>query len=78
MAATANMVNSTLRLVFDDGIDPISGTQSFKTKSFSNVKTEATADQLYAISVSLAPLQQRSLFKIERNDSSLLLQTQVV
>ncbi|ASN04210.1 DUF1659 domain-containing protein [Virgibacillus necropolis] len=72
--ATANMTNSTLRLVFNEGVDAISGKEVFKTKSFSNVKTVATADQLYAISILLEPLQQRSLFKIERNDSSELRQ----
>ncbi|ASN04147.1 DUF1659 domain-containing protein [Virgibacillus necropolis] len=72
--ATANMVNSTLRLIFSEGVDAISGKEVFKTKSFSNVKTAATADQLYAISILLEPLQQRLLFKIERNDSSELRQ----
>ncbi|WP_404455607.1 DUF1659 domain-containing protein [Virgibacillus necropolis] len=72
--ATSNMIDSTLRLVFNDGIDAISGKELYKSKSFNNVKTEATPDQLYAISISLEPLQQRTLYKVERNDSSELSQ----
>ncbi|WP_099159553.1 DUF1659 domain-containing protein [Virgibacillus ndiopensis] len=68
--AVAEIFKSTLQLVFDDGIDPTSGKQIFKTKSFNNVKTEATADQLYAIAQAMAPLQERSLYNIEREDSS--------
>lgn len=74
MAATSNMVDSRLRLIFNDGIDGITGKELFKTKSFNNVKTAATADQLYAISIALEPLQQLTLFKVERNDSSELRQ----
>ncbi|ASK62250.1 hypothetical protein CFK37_08790 [Virgibacillus phasianinus] len=70
MAVTAKQTSSTLRMVFSDGIDPISGKEIYKTKSFSNTKIAATTEQLFAVAVSLAPLQQRSLFKIERNDNS--------
>ncbi|WP_430790386.1 DUF1659 domain-containing protein [Virgibacillus flavescens] len=72
--AISNLENSTLRLVFNDGVDGITGKEIFKSKSFNNVKLAATADQLYAISIALEPLQQRVLFKIERNDSSELRQ----
>ena len=74
MAATATMVDSRLSLIFSDGVDGITGKELFKTKSFNNVKVTATADQLYAVSTSLAPLQERSLFKVERDDSSELRQ----
>ncbi|HLS09531.1 DUF1659 domain-containing protein [Lentibacillus sp.] len=68
--AEQQMVNSRLRLILDDGVDEVSGKQLFKTKGFNNVKTAATADQLYAIATSVASLQQRPLTEVERNDSS--------
>lgn len=68
--AVSQMTDSQLRLVLDDGIDAISGKQLFKAKSFNNVKTAATADQLYAIASAVSPLQQRPLTTIERKDNS--------
>ncbi|SDQ16209.1 DUF1659 domain-containing protein [Virgibacillus salinus] len=68
--AVAQMVNSRMSLILDDGIDEISGKQLFKTKSFNNVKIAATADQLYSIANAVVVLQQRPLLSIERKDSS--------
>ncbi|SDK14097.1 DUF1659 domain-containing protein [Sediminibacillus albus] len=70
--ANANKVDSRLQLVFEDGIDPESGDTIFRNKSFHNVKTEATPDQLMAISTVLVGLQQKSLYSVKRNDSSLI------
>ncbi|RYG72167.1 DUF1659 domain-containing protein [Lentibacillus lipolyticus] len=72
--AVAQMMDSRLRLILDDGIDAASGKQLFKTKGFSNVKIEATADQLFAIATAVAGLQERTLLDIERNDSSNIVQ----
>ncbi|WP_047983385.1 DUF1659 domain-containing protein [Ornithinibacillus californiensis] len=68
--AVADMISSQLRLILFDGNDPVSGDPVYKAKSFNNVKTDATADQLYAIANAFAGLQERSLFNIERKDSS--------
>ncbi|TMN21765.1 DUF1659 domain-containing protein [Lentibacillus cibarius] len=68
--AVAQLVDSRMRLILDDGVDEVSGKQLYKTKGFNNVKTDATADQLYAIANAVAPLQQRPLLEVERNDSS--------
>ncbi|MBC5635709.1 DUF1659 domain-containing protein [Ornithinibacillus sp. BX22] len=68
--AVADLMNSQLRLVFHDGNDPVNGSPIYKAKSFNNVKTEATPDQLYAIANAFAGLQERLLFNIERKDSS--------
>ncbi|MFD2044498.1 DUF1659 domain-containing protein [Ornithinibacillus salinisoli] len=68
--AVADMMNSQLRLVLYDGDDLVTGDPIYKFKSFNNVKTEATADQLYAIATALVDLQERPLFNIERKDSS--------
>ena len=68
--AVADMMKSTLQLVLQDGIDPESGSPILKSKSFNNVKTDATADQLYAIATALVGLQERSLYNINRRDTS--------
>lgn len=68
--AVADMTNSQLRLVLYDGDDLVTGKPIYKAKSFNNVKTDATPDQLYAIANAFAGLQERPLFNIERKDSS--------
>ncbi|MFD2925315.1 DUF1659 domain-containing protein [Halobacillus naozhouensis] len=71
MAVTADKTNSQLQLVFENGTDE-KGNVKYRTKSFNNVKMDATADQLYKVAVALVPLQQRLLSTIERNDSAIL------
>ncbi|MFC4024755.1 DUF1659 domain-containing protein [Oceanobacillus longus] len=68
--AVADMTKSTLQLVLQDGIDSESGSPIFKFKSFNNVKTDATADQLYAVATALVDLQERPLYTINRKDNS--------
>lgn len=68
--AVAQKVNSRLKLILDDGDDMMTGEMMFKTKSFNNVKPEATGDQLYAIATAVAGLQERPLYTIERQDDS--------
>ena len=68
--AVATLRQSTMQLVFQDGSDPVSGNPVYKTKSFNNVKPDATADQLYAIAIAFEDLQQRPLFEINRRDNS--------
>ncbi|WP_163539777.1 DUF1659 domain-containing protein [Gracilibacillus sp. YIM 98692] len=70
--AVTERINSRLQLVFENGTDPVSGDQIYKTKSFNNVKMDATADQLFAITEALAPLQQLTLYSIERDDTELI------
>ncbi|WP_345240715.1 DUF1659 domain-containing protein [Pontibacillus salipaludis] len=70
--AITNTFRSQLQIVLEDGLDE-KGNMTFKNKNFNNVKTEATADQLFAVANVLHPLQQRKLSGIERNDSSLIL-----
>lgn len=68
--AVAELMDSSLRITFDNGLDPVSGDPSYKTKSFNNVKAAANADQLHAIATAVAGLQQLPVYNIERNDSS--------
>ncbi|WP_087974770.1 DUF1659 domain-containing protein [Oceanobacillus rekensis] len=68
--AVADITKSTLQLVLQDGIDSESGSPIFKSKSFNNVKTDATADQLYAVATALVELQERPLYNINRKDTA--------
>ncbi|SFA99505.1 Protein of unknown function [Lentibacillus halodurans] len=68
--AEQQMVDSRLRLILDDGVNEETGEQLYRTKGFNNVKTTATADQLYSIATAVTALQERPLVNVERNDSS--------
>jgi len=68
--AVADMYRSQLRLIFVTGVDNMTGKEIYKSKSFNNVKTSASTEQLYTIAQSLASLQTHPLFTIERHDSS--------
>lgn len=68
--ALATMTNSQLRLIFHEGNDLETGDPIYKTKNFNNVKTNATADQLYEVAQALTSLQELSLSSVERRDNS--------
>ena len=68
--AVGRLIKSQLRLTLDNGNDMETGKMIFKMKSFNNVKTDATADQLYAVALALAGLQTLPLFAVERFDNS--------
>lgn len=68
--AIANLTQSTLQLVLLTGADPDTGRPVYKTKSFTNVKTSASAEQLYAIAIAFEGLQQHPLSGINRRDNS--------
>ncbi|KZE64033.1 hypothetical protein AWM68_13065 [Fictibacillus phosphorivorans] len=66
--ATAALIGSSMRLELDGGLDadfkPV-----VKYKSFANVKTSATPNQLYTVGNALAGLQAYPLVMINRNDT---------
>ncbi|RKQ30258.1 DUF1659 domain-containing protein [Oceanobacillus halophilus] len=68
--ATAALKNSTMQLVFNDGNDLETGLPVYKYKTFSNIKTTATPDQLHAVATTIASLQERPLFNVVRKDNS--------
>ncbi|RDW15547.1 DUF1659 domain-containing protein [Oceanobacillus chungangensis] len=68
--AVADLTKTTLQLVLNDGNDLETGKTIYKSKSFNNVKTEATSDQLFTIAKAIAALQQRPLYEIKRRDES--------
>ncbi|WP_257349185.1 DUF1659 domain-containing protein [Pseudalkalibacillus decolorationis] len=66
--ATAVMNDTRLSVTFDAGID-LEGKPVFKRKSFNNVKSSATHDQLYNMIQALSPLQQYPVTQVERSNS---------
>ncbi len=70
--AVAQRTDSRLQLVVENGLDLETGKQIYKTESFNNVNTDATPDQLLAITEALIPLQQLTLYRIKRNDTEVI------
>ncbi|MFF2449898.1 DUF1659 domain-containing protein [Neobacillus sp. NPDC058068] len=66
------LLGTKLRLVFEAGIDD-EGKPLYKAKTFSNVKKEATADQLFQAAQAISFLCKDTLNKVERNDSTEIL-----
>ncbi|KGX86903.1 DUF1659 domain-containing protein [Pontibacillus litoralis] len=70
--ATSSIKHSQLQLVLENGIDS-KGNPVFKNKNFNNVKTDATADQLFTVANALGSLQQHSIMEIERNNARVII-----
>ncbi|AKG03436.1 MULTISPECIES: DUF1659 domain-containing protein [Salimicrobium] len=75
MALMTQRINSTLKLDFETGVDEL-GQPVYKTKSFRNVRTEATAEALYAVAEKLESLQQYPLYEVTRDDESSIVHIQ--
>ncbi|MBI0579855.1 DUF1659 domain-containing protein [Neobacillus cucumis] len=70
--AQARLTSTKLRIVFETGVDG-EGNPILRSKTFSNVKKDATADQLYQAAQAIFVLCNDTLYRIEKNDSSDLL-----
>ncbi|WP_335871797.1 DUF1659 domain-containing protein [Bacillus sp. 2205SS5-2] len=66
--ATADLKDSRLRLEFDHGVDG-EGKPVFKGKSYSNIRLDATPDEIYASVQAIAGLSSKSLYNVEKNDA---------
>ncbi len=64
MATVAEIAKKTLKLELDAGI--IDGKQKLASKVFTNVKTEATDENMHMSGVVLAGLQSRNLLKVKK------------
>jgi len=62
------ILSSKLRLVFDGGMDD-NGKTIYKPKTYSNIRREATADQLLQAGQALANLSVNALVSVERTDN---------
>jgi hypothetical protein len=69
MMAQSLLVGTKLKMVFQTGIDD-DGKPILRTKTFSNVRKEATANQLFQAANALAVLCNDPLNTLERTDSS--------
>lgn len=66
----AEPISTQLRLVFYDGEDTMTGDPVYRSKSFNNIKIEATDEQLFIVAEAFEGLQTSSLYTIERRDHS--------
>ena len=62
------ILDSNLSLIYDMGMD-INGKPIEKRKSYNNVKTAATPDQLLLVAQAIASLQTETLTLVERSDT---------
>jgi hypothetical protein len=67
--AQAMVSGTKLRLVFVTGTDE-KGNPILRTKSFNNLKKEATADQMYQVAQAIGNLSADGLDTVQRVDSS--------
>lgn len=73
MAVVANQSGSKFKLVLIAGVDE-NNNDIIKSKTFSNVKTTATNDSIYAVASALAGLQSYTLSSIVKTEEYDLLQ----
>ncbi|CDQ19948.1 Protein of unknown function [Halobacillus karajensis] len=71
MAVQTLKVDTRLQFVLSTGQDE-EGNMVTKRKTFNNIKTDATNEQLHEVAVALSPLQQHILVDIARDDRSIL------
>ena len=67
--AEAIMTSSKLQLSYETGVNE-KGDPIFKTKTYSNIKEEATADGLYQVAQALSSLSNYPFNGAKRNDVS--------
>ncbi len=61
-----------LKLEFDGGI--VDGKQKVNSKSFSKIKTNVVDENLYGTATSIASLQEESLLKVKRIETTALIE----
>lgn len=71
MAETV-LAYSKLHLLFDAGMDK-DGKQAYKVKTFSNIRKDATAEQLIQTADAIGALSNDTLSRTERTDNSQLI-----
>ena len=61
-----------LRLKFDLGMNPLTGKTKVKSKTFSNVKYNASNEDVYAVAGALESLQKYPVIEIAKIDNTTL------
>jgi hypothetical protein len=67
--AQATLVDSNLRLVYETGVNE-KGEPIFKGKMYSNLKHEATVEQIFQTAQAISTLCLDPLYTVERSDRS--------
>ncbi len=74
MPLTANVVDSSLRLKFETGVD-IDGNPIEKTRSYNNIKTDAVDQDIYDTSQIISNLQEHTLLSVNKVVETELIET---
>ncbi|MBV7271456.1 DUF1659 domain-containing protein [Clostridium sp. PL3] len=69
MAATATKLQTALVIKYKDGVDA-KGKEIIKSQRFSKVKTTATEQDIYDVSVEVGKLLGKTLDEVVREDQS--------
>ena len=72
MAVTVANNPAGLRLKFDLGRDDLTGKTKVKSKTFSNVKYNASNEDVYAVALALESLQEYQVIEIAKIDNTTL------
>lgn len=72
MAVTILNNPAGLRLKFDLGKDELTGKTKVKSKTFSNVKYNASNEDVYAVATALESLQEYPVLEIAKIDNTTL------
>jgi len=65
MAVVATPLNSSLRLILETGMDE-NGKPVYSTRTYNNVKTSASDEDLMSVANQLADIQSHPVFAIRR------------
>lgn len=68
--ATSTVVKNQLKLEFDNGV--VEGKQKYKAKTFSNIKEEATDENLLEVSKAINALTEKAVLKTTKVVSTLI------
>lgn len=63
---------SSLKLKFDCGLDDLTGRTKVKSKTFSNIKNDASVDKVYEVGTAIASLQNHDLLEVIKLDNTTL------
>ena len=68
MAVTANPYGKSLKLILNRGVNPETNKEIQKTKSFTNIKVEATDDGLMTAAKTLGDLQSNPVMVVRKQE----------
>ena len=72
MAVTTMNNPSSLRVKLDAGRDDSTGNTIVKSKTYSNIKPEATSQAIYDVATALEGLQESSVLEVVKIDNTTL------